>query len=480
MKKWLLAIALPLLLIPFTGGSQTTPERACRIENGRLIFTLDTRWSQQQREKVITLFDLDTEVVRAALNGKSLPVVQGETWSVKRLDENLIELSKPLIRPTENPPAQEDVLLLDDRWIEAAGITERESMPCGINRFTRFDVFSYTNGIARFFLPGKPEAREVILSGSFNGWSTTLASMTRTEEGWAIDVRLRPGKYTYKYIIDGKWTPDPFNRQKENDGAGGNNSVLFCYNYTFQLPGFSSAKNVIVSGSFNNWRTHDFPMQHINGKWVRGMYLREGTHAYKFIVDGDWVLDPANPVIHEDNDGNLNNYVSIGEPSYFRLTGYPFATRVFLTGNFNAWQTHELPMTRIQGGWELAYVLRPGNYEYKFIVDGTPVTDPSNPYTTGTGEDESSFVAIKPNCQFRLKGESDAAKVIVTGSFNNWNFLEYRMILRDGIWTFPMYLSPGKYTYKFIVDGKWILDPANSLWEENQYGTGNSVLWVEQ
>jgi len=480
VKKWLLTFALPLLLIPFTGGSQTTPERACRIENGRLIFTLDTRWSQQQREKVISLFDLDTEVVRAALNGKALPDVKGETWSVKRLDENLIELSKPLIRPTENPPSQEDVLLLDDRWIEAAGITERESMPGGINRFTRFDVFSYANGIARFFLPGRPEAREVILSGSFNGWSTTLASMTRTDEGWAIDVRLRPGKYTYKYIIDGKWTPDPFNRQKENDGAGGNNSVVFCYNYTFQLPGFSSAKNVIVSGSFNNWRTHDFPMQHINGKWVRGMYLREGTHAYKFIVDGDWVLDPANPVIHEDNDGNLNNYVSIGEPSYFRLTGYPFATRVFLTGNFNAWQTHELPMTRIQGGWELAYVLRPGNYEYKFIVDGTPVTDLSNPYTTGTGEDESSFVAIKPNCQFRLKGESDAAKVIVTGSFNNWNFLEYRMILRDGIWTFPMYLSPGKYTYKFIVDGKWILDPANSLWEENQYGTGNSVLWVEQ
>jgi len=480
VKKWLLTFALPLLLIPFTGGSQTTPERACRIENGRLIFTLDTRWSQQQREKVISLFDLDTEVVRAALNGKALPDVKGETWSVKRLDENLIELSKPLIRPTENPPSQEDVLLLDDRWIEAAGITERESMPGGINRFTRFDVFSYANGIARFFLPGRPEAREVILSGSFNGWSTTLASMTRTDEGWAIDVRLRPGKYTYKYIIDGKWTPDPFNRQKENDGAGGNNSVVFCYNYTFQLPGFSSAKNVIVSGSFNNWRTHDFPMQHINGKWVRGMYLREGTHAYKFIVDGDWVLDPANPVIHEDNDGNLNNYVSIGEPSYFRLTGYPFATRVFLTGNFNAWQTHELPMKRIQGGWELAYVLRPGNYEYKFIVDGTPVTDLSNPYTTGTGEDESSFVAIKPNCQFRLKGESDAAKVIVTGSFNNWNFLEYRMILRDGIWTFPMYLSPGKYTYKFIVDGKWILDPANSLWEENQYGTGNSVLWVEQ
>jgi hypothetical protein len=53
------------------------------------------------------------------------------------------------------------------------------------------------------------------------------------------------------------------------------------------------------------------------------------------------------------------------------------------------------------------------------------------------------------------------------------------MIKKAGAWIFPIYLKPGKYTYKFIVDQKWILDPANDLWEDNEYGTGNSVLWIE-
>jgi hypothetical protein len=54
------------------------------------------------------------------------------------------------------------------------------------------------------------------------------------------------------------------------------------------------------------------------------------------------------------------------------------------------------------------------------------------------------------------------------------------MIRQKGKWIFPMYLKPGKYTYKFIVDGRWILDPANRLYEENRYGTGNSVFWMDQ
>jgi hypothetical protein len=50
----------------------------------------------------------------------------------------------------------------------------------------------------------------------------------------------------------------------------------------------------------------------------------------------------------------------------------------------------------------------------------------------------------------------------------------------DGQWTLDVYLGYGKHTYKFIVDGKWILDPDNKLWEQNEYSTGNSVLWIEE
>jgi 1,4-alpha-glucan branching enzyme len=66
--------------------------------------------------------------------------------------------------------------------------------------------------------------------------------------------------------------------------------------------------------------------------------------------------------------------------------------------------------------------------------------------------------------------------VIVTGSFNGWRQHEYLMHKGPGSWMgFPIWLSPGRYSYKFIVDGQWITDPANPLTEDN----GNSVLWVE-
>ena len=47
-------------------------------------------------------------------------------------------------------------------------------------------------------------------------------------------------------------------------------------------------------------------------------------------------------------------------------------------------------------------------------------------------------------------------------------------------WIFKVHLYPGKHLYKFIVDGKWILDPGNKLWEQNEYNTGNSVVWIDE
>ena len=134
-------------------------------------------------------------------------------------------------------------------------------------------------------------------------------------------------------------------------------------------------------------------------------------------------------------------------------------------------------MERSADGWQLPYFLAPGNYEYKFIADGQWLIDPANPYTLGEGRHTNSFLAVAPNHIFVLDAHPDARQVIVTGSFNNWSQTGYRMARIDGRWTLPIHLAPGKHTYKFIVDGRWITDPSNEQWEENEQGTGNSVLW---
>jgi len=51
---------------------------------------------------------------------------------------------------------------------------------------------------------------------------------------------------------------------------------------------------------------------------------------------------------------------------------------------------------------------------------------------------------------------------------------------RSNGWIFPIHLPPGRYAYKFIIDGEWIVDPDNPYYEENEYDTDNSVLWIGQ
>lgn len=57
-----------------------------------------------------------------------------------------------------------------------------------------------------------PNAREVLLAGSFNNWTGAANPMVREEGGtWAAVVRLEPGTYEYKFIADGQWVADPEN-----------------------------------------------------------------------------------------------------------------------------------------------------------------------------------------------------------------------------------------------------------------------------
>jgi len=61
-----------------------------------------------------------------------------------------------------------------------------------------------------------PEANEVKLVGSFNGWDRESGvPLTRNANGvWHTTVDLVPGRHLYKFIIDGVWRPDPANESR--------------------------------------------------------------------------------------------------------------------------------------------------------------------------------------------------------------------------------------------------------------------------
>jgi hypothetical protein len=87
--------------------------------------------------------------------------------------------------------------------------------------------------------------------------------------------------------------------------------------------------------------------------------------------------------------------------------------------------------------------------------------------------------SLKGNTVFRLKGHADARVVAVAGTFNNWNQSQMLFGKEGDGWVCRIDLAPGKYTYKFIIDGDWILDPDNPTTEDDERGFTNSVLVVK-
>lgn len=79
---------------------------------------------------------------------------------------------------------------------------------------------------------------------------------------------------------------------------------------------------------------------------------------------------------------------------------------------------------------------------------------------------------------FSLK-TSKAKEVILMGNFNGWNAKAHPMKKdENGVWKKIIMLSPGRYEYKFLVDGRWRTDPENDQVCFNRFGTRNNILIV--
>jgi 1,4-alpha-glucan branching enzyme len=71
-------------------------------------------------------------------------------------------------------------------------------------------------GSKTVFVTQAPEAKNVFLAGTFNGWDPTSIPMdSRNDGSWGIELELAPGSYEYKFIIDGVWSCDPASESTE-------------------------------------------------------------------------------------------------------------------------------------------------------------------------------------------------------------------------------------------------------------------------
>ena len=74
-----------------------------------------------------------------------------------------------------------------------------------------------------------PRAKRINIAGDFNNWSKSADPLSdRDGDGvWQVTIPLKPGRYQYKFVIDGKrWVTDPENPNTVDDGFGGKNSIV--------------------------------------------------------------------------------------------------------------------------------------------------------------------------------------------------------------------------------------------------------------
>ncbi len=189
-----------------------------------------------------------------------------------------------------------------------------------------------------------PSARQLTLAGSFNNWGGTqgggrydpsIDPMNDADgDGvWSIVVPLPPGRYQYKFVLDGgvAWERDPNNPDTAFE-SGIENSF------------------VVVPASIK------YEAERVTGTMVGARDVVETEKA---------PVKPASP------EGAVEVLVTLDKPE---------AKAVFIAGSFNAWSPDADVMTLADDGlWAVTLELEPGEYEYKFVVDGTWIEDPANP-----------------------------------------------------------------------------------------------------
>lgn len=77
------------------------------------------------------------------------------------------------------------------------------------------------------FSVAAPAANEAYLVGDFNGWSMNEGSrMNRDNGGFKKELPLAPGRYRYRFVIDGNWIEDPNNPVQELNPYGQLDSLI--------------------------------------------------------------------------------------------------------------------------------------------------------------------------------------------------------------------------------------------------------------
>lgn len=305
MRKIALLIVSGLFSV-FVIGQEANSSYEIKADS--VIFQFDANFLEDILNDENSIFhDFVKTDFQQLISSKAYETWSENGWVIQKISEHEFQLRKCLddfipfnwddkyLVPSENWRFPRSLPLENDQ----EGVNERIA-----------EVAS--DGNADFTLSGFSRADKVILTGSFNNWDEDAIKMVKNDTGWTTKMRLSPGIYEYKFIVDGQWHHDNSNPLKlTNEHQTLNSILLVGKEVQFNLKGYHDIKNVVLSGSFNNWNEDAMQMNKTENGWNLSVPLPPGKHYYKFKIRRDWILDKDNPLEQKDERGNTNSVLII-------------------------------------------------------------------------------------------------------------------------------------------------------------------------
>src|SRR5688572_18939162 len=232
-------MTLVILLLPAMMNAQT-PARIYTIKNGKMYIQLSKQVAESSLDSFISQYALEDLAIKDFIKTGFKDSLRNRGWEITASNNQSWVFTKPL-SAVDNMKDPGDRFRFSENHeaIAAEFPSVSNNVVVGYNRFKNKYPFAITDSVVTFYLKDNQKANRVMLAGSFNNWLPDILAMTRTDSGWIANVKLTPGKYWYKFIIDGNWTIDHDNKLNENDGHGNTNSVFYVTNIVFKLPAFT-------------------------------------------------------------------------------------------------------------------------------------------------------------------------------------------------------------------------------------------------
>jgi len=288
---------------------QDIPFSQCEIKGEDVYINFNESCINSKEEACMALADFKQYDLAGVIKSGLFNLWTKDGWTIQKTGIHSYQLHKKLMH-FDRTFNWEDKFKIDiNYWNYPISEKAKQSSNDIKDEPVKIDA----NGNVAFKLKGRNNAKQVILTGSFNDWNEEAIKMHWAGNEWKIKLKMPPGIYEYKFIIDGEWITDPTNPYTVLNQHDTYNSILTVgKEQKFYLKGHSKAKTVALSGSFNNWDKKGVRCLKTKDGWKVTQYLPPGKHYYKFIIDDyQWITDPANTLQERDEGYNVNSVIII-------------------------------------------------------------------------------------------------------------------------------------------------------------------------